>query len=352
MKRMRMAMALALVGLVQAASLGAQGASPSELSNRAERAIAAGNVVPERDLGPLVNVLRRPPSDVEDVRTAIDRIETLGDANGSSPAAVKHYLLEQATPLLLKIAVDGRTAFARGDAVMALRNMGASRGVLEQAATIAEQDRDSYVQSRGEILRNFIKSMPAEGAAAQVKSGGPREQQAIATLKARNLGVSADQLRRSSLEGNAADVQALLDAGVNVNSGSGLTDSALYFAVFSGCGDKPGETENLLKTVNVLVGAGADVKRKDDNGNNILLSAAQMCGPRIVTALIEAGADMKVTNGSGMTPLAMSLLMRHPDSAEVLVSKGARLAPSQVQMLSASVTDPRSKVIIQRAATK
>jgi ankyrin repeat protein len=77
-----------------------------------------------------------------------------------------------------------------------------------------------------------------------------------------------------------------------------------------------------------------------------------MCGPRIVTALIEAGADMKVTNGSGMTPLAMSLLMRHPDSAEVLVSKGARLAPSQVQMLSASVTDPRSKVIIQRAATK
>ena len=56
--------------------------------------------------------------------------------------------------------------------------------------------------------------------------------------------------------------------------------------------------------------------------------------------------------GSGMTPLAMALLMRHPDSAEVLVSKGARLSPSQVQMLSASVTDPRGKAIMQRAAAK
>ena len=77
-----------------------------------------------------------------------------------------------------------------------------------------------------------------------------------------------------------------------------------------------------------------------------------MCGPRIVTALIAAGADIKLTNGSGMTPLGMALLMRHPDSAEVLVSKGARLNVSQAQMLNASVTDPRSKAIIQRASGK
>lgn len=344
-------MILALLGLAVAAELGAQGSNPTELYSRAQRAIAAGNVVPERDLAPLVNVLRGPTS-AEDLSTAIDKIETLGDAHGSSPAAVRHYLLDQATPLLLKIAAEGPTNFVRGDAVTALREMGASRAVLEQAATIAEHDRDSYVRSRGEILRNFIKSMPAEGAAAEVKSGGPREQQAVAALKARKLGVSADQLRRSALEGNAADVQSLLDAGVNVNSGSGLSDSALYFAVFSGCGAKQGETEGLVNTVNVLLAAGADVKRKDDNGNTILMSAAQMCGPRIVAALIAAGADTKVSNGSGMTPLAMALLMRHFDSAEILVSKGARLSASQVQMLNASVTDPRGKAIIQRAAAK
>jgi ankyrin repeat protein len=77
-----------------------------------------------------------------------------------------------------------------------------------------------------------------------------------------------------------------------------------------------------------------------------------MCGPRIVTALIAVGADIKLTNGSGMTPLGMALLMHHPESAEVLVSKGARLNASQAQMLNASVTDPRSKAIIQRAAGK
>jgi len=224
--------------------------------------------------------------------------------------------------------------------------------VLDQAATIAEHDRDDYVRSRGEILRNFMKSMPAAGAAADVKSGGPREQQAMLDLKKRKLGISADQLRRSSLEGNAADVRSLLDAGVNVNSGSTLNDSALYFAVFSGCGGKQGENDGLVNTVDVLLAAGADVKRKDDNGNNILMSAAQMCGPRIVTALITAGADIKVTNGSGMTPLSMALLMRHPEAAEVLVAKGARLSASQVQMLNASVTDPRAKAIVQRAAGK
>ena len=65
--------------------------------------------------------------------------------------------------------------------------------------------------------------------------------------------MSADQLRSSSLEGNPADVKALLDAGVNVNSGTGLSDSALYFAVFSGCGAKQGETAGLINTVNVLI---------------------------------------------------------------------------------------------------
>jgi hypothetical protein len=349
-KRTLTAISTLLLGVLLAAEIGAQtAAGPNAMYERAKRAIAAGNVVPERDLAPLINVLRAPSSE-DDLRTAIDKIETLADAGGSSPAAVKHYLLDQSTPLLLQIAANGPSAFARGDAVTALRNMGASRAVLDQAATIAEHDRDDYVRSRAEILRNFMKSMPAAGAAADVKSGGgQREQQAIAALKARKLGVSADQLRRSAQQGDPVDVQSLLDAGVNVNSGAGLSDSALYAAVFSGCGAKQGETEGLVNTVNVLIAAGADVKRKDDNGNNILISAAQMCGPKIVAALVMAGADVKLTNGSGMNALAMALLMHHLDSAEALVNKGAKLTATQVQMLSASVTDPRGKAILQRA---
>jgi hypothetical protein len=353
MQRKMAACASALVFALWVAAIACgQNANPSVLYDRAKQAIAAGNVVPERDLAPLIAVLRSPAS-TEDLRTAIDRIETLADASGSSPSLVKHYLLDEATPLLLKIGAEGPTAFARGDALTALRDMGASRAVLEQAASIAERDRDDYVRSRGEILRNFIKSMPAGGATAEVKGGGgEREKRAVASLKSRKLGVSADQLRRSALEGNAVDVQALLDAGVDVNSGSGLADSPIYFAVFSGCGAKGGETEGIVKTVDALIGAGADLKRRDDNGNNILMSAAQMCGTGVVTHLIGAGAEVTATNKSGMNPLAMALLMHHPDAAEVLVAKGARLSANQVQMLSASASDARSKAIIKRASGK
>ncbi len=349
MFRVAFAVIAFVVGLSAAVPTAAQG-SPSAMYDRAKRAIAAGNVVPERDLAPLIGVLRAPAS-TDDLRYAIDKIETLGDAHGSSPAAVKHYLLELATPLLLKIGADGPTAFARGDALMALRDMGASRAVLAQAATIAERDRDDYVRSRGEILRNFMKSMPAGGAAAEVgPTGGQGEKAAVAALKKRGLGVSADQLRRSSLQGNAAEVQTLLSAGVNVNSGDQLADTPLYFAVFSGCGAKKGETEGLVETVTILVAAGADLKRLDDNGNTILSKAAQMCGPKIVGKLIEAGADANHADRSGMTALSMALLMHRPDSADVLVNAGARLNPTQVQVLSAAVTDPREKAILRRAA--
>ena len=351
MTRIALATTALVVGLVTAGPLAAQG-DPSVLYDRAKRAIAAGTVVPERDLAPLIGVLRAPAS-TEDLRTAIARIATLGDAHGASPAAVKQYLLAQATPLLLKIGADGPTAFARGDALIALRDMGASRAVLEQAAAIAERDREDFVRSRGEILRNFMKSMPAGGAAADVKAGGGKpEKTAIAALKRRGLGVSADQLRRSSLEGNATDVKALLDAGVDVNSGASLSDSPLYFAVFSGCGAKKGETEGLVNTVAVLVAAGADLKRKDDNGNTILTSAAQMCGPKIVGKLIAAGADVNAASSTGLTPLSMALLMHRPETAEVLVASGARLNATQVQMLSAAVTDPREVAILQRAGGK
>jgi hypothetical protein len=315
--RHRALAAIVLLASTLALPVPAHAASVAKLARNAQNAIASGHVVPERDLAPLIQVLRAPAS-TDDLRSAIGEIESLADARGSSPAEVKHYLLEESTPLLLKIGADGPTAFARGDAVTALRDMGASRAVLEQAATIAENDPDDYVRSRGEILRNFIKSMPAAGAAADVQSGGgEKEQKAIAALKARKLGVSADQLRSSALEGNSADVKALLDAGVNVNSGTGLSDSALYFAVFSGCGAKQGENAGLIDTVNVLIAAGVDV---------------------------NAG------NGSGMNPLSMALLMHHPDAAEVLANKGAKLSAQQVQMLSASATDARSKAIIQRAS--
>jgi hypothetical protein len=143
------------------ASIEAKVPDAATLAARAERAIKAGDVVPERDLAPLIEALKR-TDDEDELRRVIDKVETIGRGDGDSPAAVKRYLLEKATPLLLQIGREAHDTFARGDALTALRNMGASRAVLEEAATIAERDNNDYVKSRGEILRNFIQSMPKQ----------------------------------------------------------------------------------------------------------------------------------------------------------------------------------------------
>jgi hypothetical protein len=330
---------------------GAVRASDNSAITRAKAAIESGNVVPERDLAPLIEALRR-ARDVDDQKELVEAVSDLGAGSGSSPANAKRYLLEKATPLLLALAKTGGDAFLKGDALFALRDMGASRAVLEQAAAIAEADPDAYVQSRGEILRNFIASMPAESTASAIRpADAGRERHGLAYLKEHGLGASPDQLRRSAQGGDAAAVQALLDAGVDVNGGGGgLGRTPLYSAVFSGCGASSGETDALLDTVKVLLAGGADARMTGDNGNTILLSAAQMCGPRMVAALAAAGADVNARNGSGMTPLVMALIMQKVDAAEALVAKGARLTAQDVQMVQGSATNPRARALIKKAS--
>ncbi len=319
------------------------------LVTQAKQAIESGDVDLERDLRPLIDALRRARSE-DDQNYLVDSIELLGEADGTSPAAVKKFLLAEATPLFLEIARDAKSVFLRGGALLALRDMGASRQVLEQAAEIAEADPDSYVQSRGEILRNFIASMPAQAELDDIGPADPaKERRAIEFLKARGLGVSADQLRVSSLQGDFEAVQALLDAGVDPNAGE-ASESPLVRAVFSGCGREGGESDALIRTVQILITAGADSNRKDDNDNTALMSAAQMCGPVIVERLIAAGAEVNYKNGSGISPLAMALILGKVESAQVLVEKGARLDQAQVERLSGLPPNPRAQEIIKRAS--
>ena len=100
---------------------------------------------------------------------------------------------------------------------------------------MAEKDPDSFVQSRGEILRNYMKSLPAESPVGDLKPvDEKKEKQALAALKKKGLGASTEQLRISSLQGKPDEVRALLDAGAKVNGGATPHDSPLVAAVFSG----------------------------------------------------------------------------------------------------------------------
>jgi hypothetical protein len=318
---------------------------------RAERAIAAGKVVPSRDIAPLLSALRR-ASTVEEKRELVDAIADLGETDGNSPNAVKSYLVAEAPPVLLEVAKNGHDPFLQGDALAALRGMDVPRSVLEEGAAIAEADPDAFVRSRGEILRNFIAGLPEEDETTThrpVESAAAKA--AIAQLDELGVGVSTESLRTAARDGNAEIVAALLAAGVAPDTGvRDLHETPLYLATFIGCSTQGEETDWLVETVRHLVDAGADLTIEDDNHNTVLISAAQMCGPRIVTALVDGGAKVGARNGSGLTPLGIALVHQKLDVAEALVKKGARLTREERAMVEPGMTDARGKALIKRAS--
>jgi hypothetical protein len=316
---------------------------------RAENAVEAKSVDVTRDIAPLLDALKK-SKDTDEKRELVDTIADLGDKDGESPNSVKEYLAKNAPPLLLEVIKTGNNAFLQGDAVHALRGMNVSRSVLEQAAAIAEADKDSYVQSRGEILRNYIGSMPAEDTATASRAVDPaKKSTGTAYLDKRGITISADSLREAAGRADADAVKALLDAGVAPDAGAkDGNQTPLYFATAQACHSQGSETDWLVQTVSLLVTAGADVSRTDDNQNTAIMHAAQYCGPKVIAALVAGGAKVDVRNGSGVSPLQMALIMSNFDAAEALVAKGARLGKNDMTMVS-GVTDPRGKAIIQKA---
>ncbi|MGE0639233.1 MAG: ankyrin repeat domain-containing protein [Thermoanaerobaculia bacterium] len=316
---------------------------------RAERAIASGNVDPARDLAPLLTALER-ARDVDEKRELVGAISDLAESDGSSPNSVKLYLVENAPPVLLEVARTGANPFLQGDAISALRGMNVPRSVLEQAASIAEADPDSFVQSRGEILRNFIRSLPTEEAKGATVAVDPeKRRKAIAYLDQREIMVSTSALRDAAMRADPDAVKALLEAGIAPDTGAvDGAETPLYLATANACHSQGAETDWLVDTVRLLLEAGADVSRTDGNRNTPLFQAAHYCGPRIVTLLIDAGARTDLPNGSGVKPLALALIMSNFDAADAMVARGARLGKEEAIMVS-GVTDPRGKAIIQKA---
>jgi hypothetical protein len=316
---------------------------------RAEAAIAAGNVDPPRDIAPLLDALKRSRT-VDEKRELVGAIADLGETDSESPNSVKEYLVQHAPPVLLDVAKTGANPFLQGEAITALRGMGVSRAILEQAAAIAEADPDAFVRSRGEILRNYIQSLPAEDAASATRAVDPAARQAgIAYLDKRNIAVSTQSLRDAARRADPESVKALLDAGIAPDTGAAdAAQTPLYIALAQACHSQGAETDWLVETVRLLIAAGADVSRLDDNRNPPLMHAAQYCGPKVVALLVDGGASVTARNGSGVTPLAMALIMGNFDAAEALVAKGARIGKDDEMMVS-GVTDPRGKALIQKA---
>ena len=183
--------------------------------------------------------------------------------------------------------------------------------------------------------------MPAEDETQATRPADPeRKRAAIVLLDQMHVAVGTEALRSAARDAQPQVVAALLDAAWLPTPARRSEPDALYFATFIGCSSqRPRQTDWLVETVRQLVDAGADLQRKDDNGNTALMSAAQMCGPRIVEVLVAGGAEVNYRNGSGVSPLGMALIMKKLDAADVLVAKGARLTAQEAGMLRGSATE-------------
>jgi ankyrin repeat protein len=107
-----------------------------------------------------------------------------------------------------------------------------------------------------------------------------------------------DLLTWAAYGGSVAAVQLLLDRGADPDSG------ALHAAAAAG----------RAEVVTVLLGAGAQVDRRDHDTGRTPLHAAVSTGPdggdvvAVVRALLSAGADVNATTSDGASPLDISLV--------------------------------------------
>jgi hypothetical protein len=341
--------------VLAAAGRPAAAASATSLLERAQAAIARGDVDPARDLAPLVAELRTAGGGKRE--TLISGIAELGRYDGPSPAAVKAYLQREAPPALIAIARGKASWTVRGDAIMALRTLNASDEFFDEAIAVAQADTSKeagFIRSRGELLQGWKRSRPQPpvSAAVAVPADPARERSALAFLRQRSLGVSVSQLRTSAMGGRADEVQALLDAGVSADA-PGFAGSMLGTAAGLGCSASPGDVQARADTVRLLIQRGADVKAKDELGNTPLLTAAMHCPLPVVQVMVEAGAPLDAVNQQGVSPLSTAFLGNNWEVARYLVGKGARLSQKAVDLVFFELpTEPEKRDLIRRATAK
>jgi len=117
--------------------------------------------------------------------------------------------------------------------------------------------------------------------------------------------------------GNKAKVKAILAEGIADPNWVSLDDNST--ALMVAAGSKKGDAE----LIGLLLGAGADVTRKDNRDNIALHHAAMRGDVDVIKALVDAGSDVDAQNRQGWTPLMNACYWCKPDAAAVFIELGA-----------------------------
>jgi ankyrin repeat protein len=122
--------------------------------------------------------------------------------------------------------------------------------------------------------------------------------------------VGATPFFLAAMAGDAAVMQALLDAGADPALTTVVGSTALMAAAGAGrnLGENSLKQAPLLEAARLAVKTGADVNTADEMGNTALHYAAYLRVDSVVQFLVEKGARMDARNKFGETPLWLSEL--------------------------------------------
>ena len=114
-------------------------------------------------------------------------------------------------------------------------------------------------------------------------------------------------------QGRERTVQDLLGQGADANARNPAGRPALVLAAFNG----------NTRTLRALLAAGADVNAVDEAGNSALMEAAAFGHLAVVSNLVLGGADVNLKNKAGVTALGRAMLGKHQSVINLLQDAGA-----------------------------
>jgi hypothetical protein len=141
-------------------------------------------------------------------------------------------------------------------------------------------------------------------------------------LGAMGFEFSDDSFRRSIVDGHVEALKLFLALGKTANVRDTGGEPLLILAT-SFCGSRPGP--NRTAVILALIGAGADVKVKNNIDSTALLDAAQYgCDLDVARALLKAGADPNAKSRGGSTPLFWATYNKQDALVALLKAAGGR----------------------------
>ncbi|UCD81642.1 MAG: ankyrin repeat domain-containing protein [Desulfobacterales bacterium] len=114
---------------------------------------------------------------------------------------------------------------------------------------------------------------------------------------------------------DVSEIEALLDAGADVNTTDELGETPLHIAAVRG----------YSQAASLLIAEGADINAGDVRGLTPVHAAAWGGNNEIVTMLVDKGADISARDEEGVTPLHAAALAGRNETVALLIARGANV---------------------------